>query len=204
MCGRCASSKANPFGKTLSSRALLAWACSSMVASGSSRTSMAVIEFWGSCSGITSSAPVLSGLGKDDAPVTLHAHHGDPILVRFLQSFVKRTQSELTVIGDFSLGVVMVKEKGHTWTVARLGVPQHRQITVRVAESQDRAAPHVQGDVLGLSLAIVEAVEFRELHKTCPVPVHFEPQLIARADHLLGRNAIDLLSECAHEIDAAT
>ena len=62
---------------------------------------------------------------------------------------------------DFSFNVVMVKEKGHARTLARLGVPQHRQITVRVAKSQDRAAPHVQGDVLGLRLAIVETVEFR-------------------------------------------
>src|ERR1700735_4276429 len=107
---------------------------------------------------MTSSALGLRGLGEDDVPVTLHAHYRDPIRFRFIQSFVERTQSELTVISDFAFRIVMMEEKSQAQTLARRGVPQHRKITIRVAKGQDRAAPHVQGDVLGLRLAIVEAV----------------------------------------------
>src|SRR5262245_13527289 len=44
MWGRWEASSAKPFGKTLSSRSLVAAACLSIVASGFSRMSMAVIE----------------------------------------------------------------------------------------------------------------------------------------------------------------
>src|SRR5262249_53083297 len=37
-----------------------------------------------------------------------------------------------------------------------------------------------------------------------PALVHFDPQFLARADHLLARDDIDFLRAGAHEIDATT
>src|SRR6516162_7516285 len=126
-----------------------------MVASGSSRMSMAVMRF---CAGIATSTRVLPAILKNDVPVALHANHGDPVVVRFLQRFVERTQPELTVIGDFAFSVVMVKEKSQAPALAGLGVPQHRQVTIRLAKRQNRPPADVQRDVLRLRFAIVEGV----------------------------------------------
>src|ERR1700751_4912810 len=144
----------------------------------------------------------LRGRGKNDVPIALHAAPGDSVGVRPVQRFAERTQPELSVIGDLPLGVVVVKEKSQAWAFAALAIPQHRQVTVRIAERQDRPPADVQRDVFRLRLAIIEAIEFSKLHQPRAVLVHFEPQLVARADDLLARDAIDLLRARAHEIDA--
>src|SRR6516162_1573186 len=143
-----------------------------MVASSSSSVSMAVMV---DCAGMTTSTYVLGARFENDVPVALHANHGDPVRVRFLQPFVKRTQPELAVIGDFSLSVVMVKEKSHARAFAGFGIPHHRQITIRVAKRQNRPPTDVQSDVLRLRLAIVEAIEFGKLHHPNLVLAHFKP-----------------------------
>src|SRR5215469_14449322 len=95
----------------------------------------------------------------------------------------------------------MVQEKSQTGALTCLRIPQHRQITIRVAKRQNWPPADVQGDVLGLHLAIIEGIEFGQLHQPAAALVHFEPQLLARADHLLARDVIDLLRACTHEID---
>ena len=56
----------------------------------------------------------------------------------------------------------MVQEKCQTGALACLRIPQHRQITIRVAKRQNRPPADVQGDVLGLHLAVIEGIEFGE------------------------------------------
>src|SRR5262249_53083293 len=79
-----------------------------------------------------------------------------------------RTQAELAVVSQFAFRVVMMKQKCQARPFACLRIPQHCQIAVRVAERENRPPADVQGDVLRLRFAIVEAIEFSKLQHTGP------------------------------------
>src|SRR5262252_7704764 len=47
-----------------------------------------------------------------------------------------------------------------------LGIAHHREVAVRIPESEDRPSANVQPDVLRLHIAIVEAPELAKLHES--------------------------------------
>ena len=55
----------------------------------------------------------------------------------------------------------------------------------------------------GLARLVVEEVECRIAHQDGRAALHLEMRLDRRADHLMRRNAVDVLGEDPHELDAA-
>src|SRR5262249_60982400 len=80
---------------------------------------------------------------------------------------------------------------------------KHLQVTVRVAERGDGPSANMHLDADRLALPVIDEVDFGETNQhRLPVP-HLELGPNARANDLLGRDAINPLAENTHELYAA-
>ena len=80
---------------------------------------------------------------------------------------------------------------------------EHLEVAVRVAERDARAHADAGGDPNGLPLAIVDEVDLAGLDDRRHAVAQFVAVLGRASDDLVGRNAVDLARERAHEVDAA-
>ena len=195
MCGRCVASRAKPFGKTLSRRALLA---------------AAMLEH----RGVRLQQDVDGGdrglRGREDGlPVVLHADDGPAVFLRmFFQRGREGTefdvrQSARRAVGKFARRIVVQHEQLEPRAAAALRVFQHLLVAVGVAERGDGPAADVLVDADGLAALVVIEVQLRQAHEHGLAVAQFKLRLHAAADDLFRRDAIDLLRPRAHELDAA-
>jgi hypothetical protein len=73
----------------------------------------------------------------------------------------------------------MMDEQREASTRTGPGVAQHWKITVRITEREQRSATDMETNVPRLRLAIVEAVEFRELCERKPIVFDIATQFCA-------------------------
>src|SRR5262249_38825037 len=95
-----------------------------------------------------------------------------------------------------------VDQESEARTRPALGIAQHRQVTIGVAEGQKRTAANVQGDVGWLHLTVIEAVQFRQLHDDSSIALDFKPEFHAGSDNLLAGDAVSLVREGSDEVHA--
>ena len=85
------------------------------------------------------------------------------ILGRPVECLDQRAELELPIVGNLTVGVVMMDEQREASTWTGPGVAQHWKIAVRISKREQRSATDMEANVTRLRLAIVEAVEFWEL-----------------------------------------
>ena len=195
MCGVCVASRAKPFGKTLSRRALLA------AAMPEHRGVRLQQDVDGGDRGLR---------GREDGlPIVLHADHGPAVLLRVLFQRGREVtvfdvrQSARGTVGKFARRVVVQHEQLEPRAAAALRVFQHLLVAHGVAERGDGPAADVLVDADGLVALVVIEVQLRQAHEHRLAVAQFELRLHAAADDLLRRDAIGLLRPHAHELDAA-
>jgi hypothetical protein len=124
---------------------------------------------------------------------------------RFVECLVELADLRIAVVGVFTLGVGVMHKACKAGARAGHRPLQHLQVAVGVAESEDRAAADEAIDADRLARAVVDELDFRELHQLwLAIAVRLEFHGAGGADHLFWRNAVDLLHPRAHELDAAT
>jgi len=77
------------------------------------------------------------GLGEEGATVEVRGATGT------VERVGERAQTELAVVGELALGIVVVHEQCETCTRPAPCIAQHREVAVRVAERQNRPAADV-------------------------------------------------------------
>ncbi len=104
-------------------------------------------------------------------------------------------------VGVFALRVVVQHQHHEPRAIAGAGIFQHLPVAGRIAEGRARAAADHQVNALGLAGIVVVQEQLGLLgQERLAVLVVAEFRAADRADHLLGRNAIDLLRIDAHKI----
>src|SRR5262249_48348985 len=101
----------------------------------------------------------LTGRGENGLPVALHAHQSYAVVAGLVECFRERTQSEVAVIRELALGVIVMEQEREPCAASGDRVAHHREVAVGVPESQDRPSADMKSDVLDLHLPIVEAAE---------------------------------------------
>src|SRR6476660_71404 len=97
----------------------------------------------------------------------------------------------------------MIDEAQEAQAVAGGGPLQHLLVAVGIAEGEDRAPSDEMIDAFGLSRPVIDEEDLRHLdqHRAC-VP-HLKFSDARGADDLLWWNAVGLVGEVSHELDAA-
>src|SRR5262245_39174945 len=144
---------------------------------------------------------------EDALPVVLHADHIPAVLLRFVIQRLREGadlghgQPLRRAVGVLPLVVVVQHQHLQPRARAGTGPLQHLAVAGRVAERRDRPAADHQVNAFRLAGLVVIEQELRLLHQdwlaVLAIAV-FRPG--GAADHLLGRNAVDLLGIHAHEI----
>ena len=112
--------------------------------------------------------------------------------------------TDIAVISPFANCVGVVHDQCEARTRSGRSPLQHLKVSIRIAECRNRAEPNVLLDTDRLVCLVVVEIEPRQPHEYRYSIVYLEFSLDTTTDHLLGRDAIDLLSPGPHEIDAAT
>src|SRR5215510_2034912 len=93
-------------------------------------------------------------------------------------------------------------EAQETCTAARCSPLQHLQVSVRVAESENRPPPDKFVDGHGLADFVVDEIDLRQPYQHRLAISHLKLGLNGAANDLLGRNAIDLFCPRTHKLDS--
>ncbi len=91
-------------------------------------------------------------------------------------------------------------ERHEPGAVAGGGVLQHLQIAIGIAKGHDRTAPKKLINPNRLARAVVDGIHLGQLDQHRRAIHHFELGFPRGTDDLMGRDAIGLLGEGAHEL----
>ena len=106
-------------------------------------------------------------------------------------------------IDVFAPGVVVKHQHLQVGTFSAVGILQHLDVAVGVAERGDRATADVLIDADRFAGFVVNEVDFRQAHEHRRPVTQLEFRLDTAADDLLKWNPIDPFGPGAHEFDAA-
>lgn len=120
----------------------------------------------------------------------------------FVERFVEATDMGVAIIGPFSLGIRVMHQQTEPSAVTGCRPLQHLQIAVGVTERRDGATADATVDGNRLALLVINEVDLRETNDDRIAVAELKLRLHAAANHLLGRNAVDLLGEDTQELNA--
>src|SRR4051794_11756534 len=104
-------------------------------------------------------------LPEDGLPGVLHVHDRPAFGIGLVKSLVEPSDVGGTVVGPLTLGIGVMDEP-HEPRPTSCGSPlQHLLITVRIAESEDRAPTDEPVDADRLAGAVVDEFDLGFLHK---------------------------------------
>src|SRR6185295_5157615 len=140
---------------------------------------------------------------KDSLPVGFHADDDPVVRLGLVPGLVELADVRGAVVGELTLGVVVVHDEREALAGAVGGDLQHLQIAVGVAECGNRPAADLAVDADRLARAVVDEDEVRAAPQHGLTVLHLELHLLLAADDLLGGNAVGLLGPGPHELDRA-
>ena len=120
-----------------------------------------------------------------------------------VESALELADVAVAVVGEFARGVVVVDDHAQPRTGRRGRPLEHLEVAVRIAEGHDRPLADGLVDPDGLAFLVVDELDLRQAHDHGLAVADLVLRPDARSDDALGRNAVDVLGERAHELDAA-
>src|SRR5262249_52331968 len=141
---------------------------------------------------------------EDLLPVGLHVDDRPAPALGLVECFVQPTDVRRAIVGPLAHVVGVAHDAHEARALAGRCPLKHLLVAVGVAEREERPAADDLLDVHGLARAVVDEGDLRLTEQQGLAVV---AELVggdeARADHLLGRDAVDALRPRAHELDGA-